>query len=88
MFWPDLPRAHYSKEVLTYFDEASVPIVPKTINPSNIVQERPIEDFWDVLVQLIYGHNWQAKTTKQLKSRIRKTQKNQHYTFTEHDGEC
>ena len=55
IFWPDLARAHYSKEVLTYFDETSVPIVPivpKTINPPNIPQGRPIEDFWGVLVQL------------------------------------
>ena len=29
---PDLACAHYSKEVLTYFDEASV---PKTMNPPN-----------------------------------------------------
>ena len=49
IFWPDLARAHYSKEVLTYFDEASV---LKTINPPNIAHERPIEDFWGVLVQL------------------------------------
>ena len=35
IFWPNLARAHYSKEVLTYFDEASV---PKTINPPNIPQ--------------------------------------------------
>ena len=69
IFWPDLARAHYSKEVLTYFDGASV---PKTINPPNIAQGRPIEDFWGVLVQLIYEHNWQAKTTKQLECRIRK----------------
>ena len=54
IFWPDLAYAHYSKEVLTYFDEASL---PKTINPPNITQGRPIEDFWDVLVQLIYQHN-------------------------------
>ena len=38
IFWPDLVRAHHSKEVLTYFDEASVPIVPKTISPPNIPQ--------------------------------------------------
>ena len=85
VFWPDLARAHYSKEVLTYFDDASL---PKTINPPNIAQGRPIEDFWCILVQLIYEHNWEAKTTKQLERRIRKIlKKNRHYTFTEHDGE-
>ena len=45
IFWSDLARAHYSKEVLTYFNEASIPIVPKTINPPNILQGRRIEDF-------------------------------------------
>ena len=69
IFWPNLPCAHYSKEVLTYFDEASL---PKTMNPPNITQGHPIEDFWDVLVQLIYEHNLEAKTTKQLERRIRK----------------
>ena len=69
IFWPNLVHAHYSKEVLTYFDEASV---PKTINPPNIAQGRSIEDFWSVLVQLIYEHNWEAKTTKQLERRVRK----------------
>ena len=72
IFWPDLAHAHYSKEVLTYFDEASVPVVPKTINPPNIAQGRPIEDFWGVLVPVIYEHNWEAKKTKQLERRIRK----------------
>ena len=68
-FWPNLPCAHYSKEVLTYFNEASL---PKTMNPPNITQGHPIEDFWDVSVQLIYEHNLEAKTTKQLERRIRK----------------
>ena len=72
IFWSNLTRAHYSKEVFTYFDEVSVPIVPKTMNPPNIAQGRPVEDFWDALVQLIYEHNWEAKTTKQLEHRIRK----------------
>ena len=76
IFWPDLARAHHSKEMLTHFDEASVPIVSKTINPPNIAQGRPIEDFRGVLVQLIYEHNWEAKTTKQLECRIGKILKN------------
>ena len=72
IFWPDLARAHYSKEVLIYFDEASVPIIPKTTNPPKVAQGRPIEDFRGVLVQLIREHNLEAKTTKQLERRIRK----------------
>ena len=70
----------YSKEVLTYFDEA---FVPKTMNPPNIAQGRPIEDFWGVLVQLIYEHNLEAKTTKQLERRIRKILKNIDITLSQ-----
>ena len=61
--------------MLTYLNEASVPLVPITISPTNILQGCPIEDFWGVLVQLIYEHNWEATTTKQLERRIRKTLK-------------
>ena len=43
------------------------------MNLLNIAQERPIEDFWDALVQLIYEHNLEAKTMKQLQRRIQKT---------------
>ena len=82
IFWPDLARAHHSKEVLTYFNEASV---PKTINPPNIAQGCLVEDFSSVLVQLIYEHNWKAKTTKQLEHRIRKILKKSTLHFY---GEC
>ena len=61
--------------MLTYFDEASVPIVPKTINLPNIPQGRSIEDFWNVLVQLIYENNREAKPMKQVEHRIRKALK-------------
>ena len=47
-------------------------VVPKTINPPNIPQGRPIEDFWGVLAQLVYEKNWEATTVKQLERRIRK----------------
>ena len=80
IFWPNLPCAHYSKEVLAYFGEA---FVPKTMNPPNIAQGRPIEDFWGVLVQLIYEHNLEAKTTKQLERRIRKILKNIDITLSQ-----
>ncbi|CAF3572187.1 unnamed protein product [Rotaria sp. Silwood1] len=36
LFWPDLAKAHYSKEVLDYLESVSVPIIPKINNPPNI----------------------------------------------------
>ena len=47
-------------------------VVPKAINPPNIPQGRPIEDFWGVLAHLVYEKNWEATTVKQLERRIRK----------------
>ncbi|CAF5142165.1 unnamed protein product, partial [Rotaria sp. Silwood1] len=62
LFWPDIAKAHYSKEVLDYLESVSVPIIPKINNPPNIPQGRPIEDFWSVLAQLVYEKNWEAHT--------------------------
>ncbi|CAF3461979.1 unnamed protein product [Rotaria sp. Silwood1] len=72
LFWPDIAKAHYSKEVLDYLESVSVPIIPKINNPPNIPQGRPIEDFWSVLAQLVYEKNWEAHTVKQLERRIKK----------------
>lgn len=72
LFWPDLARAHYSKEVLDYLETLSVPIVQEANNPPNVPQGRPIEDFWGALAQLVYEQNWDAKTLKQLERRIKK----------------
>ena len=47
-------------------------VVAKAINPQNILQRRPIEDFSGVLAQLVYEKNWEATTVKQLERRIRK----------------
>ena len=72
IFWPDLAQAHYSTEVLVFLEASYVSVVPKAINPPNIPQGRPIEDFWGVLAQLVYEKNWETTTVKQLERRIRK----------------
>ena len=81
IFWPDLAQAHYSTEVLAFLEASSVSVVPKAINPPNIPQGRPIEDFWGVLAQLVYEKNWEATTVKQLERRIRKKLKEIHITL-------
>ncbi len=61
LFWPDLAKAHYSKDVLNFLASEFIPIVPKDSNPPNVPQGRPIEDFWGVLAELVYEENWEAK---------------------------
>ena len=40
--------------------------VPKDINPPNVPQARPIENFWGCLAQKVYEGGWEAKTEQQL----------------------
>ena len=42
-FWPDLAGCHYSKQAVAWISE-NVKFVPKNINPSNVLQTRPIEN--------------------------------------------
>ena len=50
----------------------NINFVHKEINPPNVPQARPIEDFWGYLTQLVYAKGWEAKSVKQLVARIKK----------------
>lgn len=69
IFWPDLASAHYSKATVDWM-EKNINYVAKKINPPNVPQARPIENFWSDLCQKVYEDNWAAKTEKQLIRRI------------------
>jgi hypothetical protein len=47
--------------------------VPKDIIPPNVLQERPIENFWGLLAHKVYEGGWEAKTEQQLIRRINPT---------------
>lgn len=72
IFWPDLASCHYSKETTDYLKSKNVKFVPKLDNPPNVPQARPIENFWAVLSRMVYENGWEAKSEKQLRSRIKK----------------
>ena len=57
IFWPDLVVCHYSKHTIAWVDD-DVNIVPKEINPPNVPQARPIENFWGCLAQNVYEGGW------------------------------
>ena len=70
IFWPDLASAHYAKDTVTWMNE-NVNFVAKNINPPNIPQARPIENFWAVLAQKVYEKGWEATNQDQLVRRIK-----------------
>ena len=71
IFWPDKASSHYAKQVVDYLKLNKVKYIPKYRNPTNVPQCRPIEDFFGILVKLVYADGWRASTTKQLIRRIR-----------------
>jgi len=76
VFWPDLASSHYAKKVVNFLKEQNIQFVPKDINPANLPEARPIEDFWADLKRDVYSNGWEAKNIQQLKARINNKLKN------------
>lgn len=72
VFWPDLASAHYAKDTLEAFTKFGIKFIDKRINPPNVPQVRPIEDFWAILKRKVYSDGWVENSTKELKKKIRK----------------
>lgn len=70
LFWPDLARSHYARQVTDYLDENGIRFVSQQKNPQNCPQARPVESFWSILEQLVYAGGWEAENIEQLKRRI------------------
>ena len=70
IFWSDLASAHYAKATLEAYEELKIKFVPKSMNPPNVPQLRPIEDFWGALGQKLYENGWTSDDIKQLTQRI------------------
>ena len=89
VFWPDLASAHYSNRSLEEMERLSIDVVPKSANPPNVPQLRPIENFWSNLKRKIYSNNFVAKTEEELINKTKKKFKNMHTRmFFVHHGEC
>jgi hypothetical protein len=70
IFWPDLASSHYAKKAIEFLYENNIPFVPKAMNPANLPQVRPIEDFWSHLKSMVYDRGWEASSLVQLRHRI------------------
>ena len=60
IFWPDLASSHYAG-VCTEWMTGKINFVEKGINPPNIPQARPIENFWGDLSQKVYERTGKQK---------------------------
>ena len=49
----------------------NIPYEPKSMNPPNVPQCRPIEDFFGALATRVYESNWTASDVGALERRIR-----------------
>ena len=57
IFWPDFAKT------LEFLNTSNVNFVLKAINPPNVSQCRPTEDFFGTLATKVYAGNWVAKDT-------------------------
>ncbi len=83
VFWPDLASSHYAKSVQNWLDEHNIEYVPRHLNPANLPEARPIEDFWAYLKSLVYAEDYQAKTIPELIARIKKCLKKVDLNFVQ-----
>ena len=47
-FWPDLASCHYSKKTVEWYNSRVIKFIPKSLNPPNCPQFRPIVKFWGI----------------------------------------
>ena len=45
--------------------EENVHFVEKDPNPENVLKAKPIENFGDILAQLVYEEGWEARTQEE-----------------------
>jgi hypothetical protein len=82
VFWPDLASSHYSNQTVTWMNDF-VNFVPKRLNPPNVPQARPIENFWRCLAKRVYEGGWETKSEKELIMHIEKKIKEYDLKFVE-----
>jgi transposase len=64
LFWPDLASCHYAKTVMKWYEDNNVNIVPKTANPPNCPELRPIERYWALIKRELSGKKTDVKNAK------------------------
>ena len=71
IFWLDRASSHYANKTVEWSTSKNINLAYKTDKPPILPKVRPIEDLRAILSQKVYEKGWKAKTTSQLKRRIR-----------------
>ena len=50
-FWPDLASSHYSRKTMNWYRNNHVDVIPKSHNPPNCPEFRPVEKYWAIVKQ-------------------------------------
>jgi hypothetical protein len=61
IFWPDLASSHYAKATQAAYERLNIKVVPKSMNPPNVPQVCPIENFWSILKRKVYSNGYIAE---------------------------
>lgn len=75
LFWPDLASCHYSKLTTAWYESNKVNYVPKTYNPPNCPELRPIERYWAIMKSKLRKTTKEAKDIVDFKKKWVKTTK-------------
>jgi len=60
-----LASCHCAKKTQEWLRTRNINCVPKRVNPPNLPQAQPIENFWGMLSHLVYADGWEAYSEKQ-----------------------
>jgi hypothetical protein len=61
-----LATSHYANSTQAEYSRLKIKVVPKELNPPNLPQVRPIENFWGILKRRVYLNGWTAESDKDL----------------------
>lgn len=65
VFWPDMATCHYAKSAMEWYKENGVNIVPKSANPPNCPELRPIEKYWAIMKRKLLQTKQSVKNEKE-----------------------
>lgn len=71
IFWPDKASSHYAKKVVAFLESRRVPMVPKSDNPTNLPQARPIELINSIIKSRVFADGFKCRNIEQLETRVR-----------------
>lgn len=70
VFWPDKASAHYATTVLHYLNYKQVRCVPKSANPTNVPQCRPIEKMHAEIKRRVFLNQYRPKSADDFQARL------------------